>query len=204
MTKTKFEIKTYFGKVRFTYEADTFKEVLVEAVKQKVNLYGADLFGANLYGANLYGANLRDANLRSANLYGANLSGANLPDANLRSANLSGADLSGANLRNADLFGANLYGANLSGANLRSANLSGANLAEAILPEGFRVARLDFGDWSVLVMKDKTTIGCQEHENAEWLKFTPKDVATFAEGASEWWEQHGASVKAVIKDVMGK
>ena len=37
MTKTKFEIKTYFGKVRFTYEADTLKEVLVEAVKQKAN-----------------------------------------------------------------------------------------------------------------------------------------------------------------------
>ncbi len=31
MTKTKFEIKTYFGEVRFTYEADTLKEVLVEA-----------------------------------------------------------------------------------------------------------------------------------------------------------------------------
>ena len=169
MTKTKFEIKTYFGKVRFTYEADTLKEVLVEAVKQKADLSGADLYGANLSGADLSGANL---------------SGADLYGADLRSANLSGADL-----YLADLFGANLYG---------------ANLAEAILPEGFRVARLDFGDWPVLVMKYKTTIGCQEHENAKWLKFTPKDVATFAEGASEWWEQHGASVKAVIKDVMGE
>ena len=174
MTKTKFEIKTYFGKVRFTYEADTLKEVLVEAVKQKADLSDADLSGADLSGANLSGADLSGADLRSANLYGADLS-------------------------DADLFGAYLSGADLSGADLRS-----ANLAEAILPEGFRVARLDFGDWSVLVMKDKTTIGCQEHENAKWLKFTPKDVATFAEGASEWWEQHGASVKAVIKDVMGE
>ena len=142
MTKTKFKIKTYFGTVRFTYEADTLKEVLVEAVKQKANLYGA-----NLYGADLRCADLRCADLRCANLYGANLSG-------------------------------------------------------VILPEDFKVARLDFGGWSVLVMKDKTIIGCQEHENTKWLKFTPKDVATFAEGASEWWEQHGASVKAVIKDVM--
>ena len=132
MTKTKFEIKTYFGKVRFTYEADTLKEVLVEAVKQKADLSDADLSGADLSGANLSGANLYGANLRRTNLYGANLSGANL----------SGADLYGADLSGAYLYGANLSGANLSGANLYGANLSGAksipsitNAQASILPE---------------------------------------------------------------------
>jgi hypothetical protein len=122
----------------------------------------------------LSGADLRSADLRSANLYGANLSGANLRSADLRRADLSGADL-------------------------RSANLSGADF-----PEGFRVARLDFGGWSVLVTPDKTTIGCKEYSNEAWLKFTPEDVAEFAEGASEWWKQHGNAVKAVINDVLGE
>ena len=175
------------------------KEVLVEAVKQKANLYGA-----NLYGADLKRANLSGANLRCAKLYGANLSGADLYGAKLSGADLHCADLSGANLYGANLYSADLRCADLYGADLRCANLYGANLSGVILPEDFKVARLDFGGWSVLVMKDKTIIGCQEHENTKWLKFTPKDVATFAEGASEWWEQHGASVKAVIKDVMGK
>jgi hypothetical protein len=154
---------------------------------------------ADLYGADLSGADLRSADLRSADLRSANLSGANLSGADLRSANLYGADLSGADLSGADLSSAYLSGADLRSADLRSANLSGADF-----PEGFRVARLDFGGWSVLVTPDKTTIGCKEYSNEAWLKFTPEDVAEFAEGASEWWKQHGNAVKAVINDVLGE
>ena len=106
------------------------------------------------------------------------------------------ANLSGANLSGANLSGANLRGANLSGANLRGANLSGANL-----PVGFKVARLDFGGWSIYVTPTHTTIGCQSHPNKDWLKWDPEDVASFNSGASEWWKQHGAAVKTVIKDV---
>ena len=108
------------------------------------------------------------------------------------------ADLSGANLSEANLSGANLYGADLHGADLREADLAGT-----ILPDGFRIARLDFGKWSILVTPTTTTIGCCVHPNEDWLKWTPKDVADFADGASEFWKQHGAAVKAVIKDVQG-
>ena len=123
-------------------------------------------------------------------------SGADLIGANLSGANLRGADLSGANLRDANLRDANLRGANLSGANLSGANLSGANL-----PVGFKVARLDFGGCSIYVTPTHTIIGCQSHPNKDWLKWDPKDVASFNSGASEWWKQHGAAVKTVIKDV---
>ncbi len=130
------------------------------------------------------GASLRGADLRGASLYGANLRGADLHGANLRRANFHDADLRGADLHGADLYGANLYSANL--------------------PRGFKVCRMDFGEWSILVMPDNTTIGCQSHSNEMWLKFTPEDVSTFAEGASEYWKQHGKAIKAVIRDVMSK
>jgi hypothetical protein len=51
-------------------------------------------------------------------------------------------------------------------------------------------------------MPETTSIGCQTHPNETWLKATPKDVAEFAQGASEWWKQHGGTVKAAIRDVM--
>jgi len=145
---------------------------------------------------NLSGANLNDANLSGADLSVANLSGADLCRANLGNANLSGANLSGANL-----YGAHLYGAYLHGAYLSGADLSGANLSGVVLPKTFKIARIDFGDWSVCVTREETTIGCQRYTNAEWLKFTVKDVEDFAEGASEWWKLYGPVVKAAIKAV---
>jgi len=131
------------GAVIHETAAETIREVLLDAVKNKINLAHADLRYANLSGANLRcadlryanlsGANLSDANLSGANLSGADLSGANLRCANLSDADLSGADLSGANLSGADLRGANLSDADLSGADLRYANLSGADLIGANL-----------------------------------------------------------------------
>ena len=95
----------------------------------------------------------------------------------------------------------NLSGANLNDANLSGADLSGANLSGVVLPKTFKIARIDFGDWSVCVTREETTIGCQRYTNAEWLKFTVKDVEDFAEGASEWWKLYGPVVKAAIKAV---
>ena len=126
---------------------DSQRWVILEAVKQKKELSGADLSGADLSGADLSGADLSWANLSGANLSGAdlswaNLSGADLSGADLSWANLSGANLSGANLSGADLSWANLSGANLSGANLSGADLSGAENSKLciaqtrILPEG--------------------------------------------------------------------
>ncbi len=160
--------------------------------------------GADLHGANLRRANFHDADLYGANLRGADLHGANLRRANFHDADLYGADLRGASLYGADLRGADLHGADLRGADLHGADLYGANLYSANLPSGFKVCRMDFGEWSILVMPDNTTIGCQSHSNEMWLKFTPEDVSTFAEGASEYWKQHGKAIKAVIRDVMSK
>ena len=122
------DIKSLSGAILFSAEVSTVKELVIAAVKSKINLRGANLSEANLSGASLSGASLSGANLS-----GADLSGADLYGANLRGANLSGADLSKANLRGADLYGADLSGADLSGANLSKANLYGASLSEANL-----------------------------------------------------------------------
>jgi hypothetical protein len=131
----------------------------------------------------------------------AHLSCANLSDAYLGGAYLSGANLYGAYLRGANLSGANLYGAYLSGADLGAADLSCANLSGAALPDGYRIARLDFGGWSVTVTPTHTHIGCQSHPNAGWLAWSPEDVAHMDPGAKEWWTRHGAVIKALIQDV---
>lgn len=100
--KTKIEIRTIYGSLLFEFkkENNTVKDTVIEAVKNKINLRGADLAGADLAGANLAGANLRGAYLRGADLRGANLRGADLSDAYLRCADLAGANLRGANGEN--------------------------------------------------------------------------------------------------------
>ena len=111
--------------------------------------------------------------------------------ADLRVANLSGAHLRGADLRGANLFEADLRVANLSGANLRGAKDSA-------------VCRMDFGGWSICVRATHTSIGCQHHPNADWLKWEPADVAHMEARASDWWRMHGPAVKAAILVVMAK
>ncbi len=125
------------------------------------------------------------------------LRGADLRNANLRNADLGGADLRRADLRRADLGGVNLGDADLRDANLGGANLRGANLDAPI-------CRMDFGGWSICICADETSIGCQTHPNADWLRWTPDDVAEFAAGAKDWWQIHGVAVKAAIYCVMGK
>jgi uncharacterized protein YjbI with pentapeptide repeats len=134
----------------------------------------------------------------------ANLSGADLHGANLHGADLRGAYLHGADLRGADLSGADLRGADLRGADLRGVYLHGANLASAMLPGGVNVARLDFGGWSVLVTPKETTIGCQKHANAKWLKGDARWIAAMDVKATAWWASHGATVKAAIRSCMRK
>jgi Pentapeptide repeats (8 copies) len=114
----KFEIKTVFGAIAFSTDAETFRDAVVAAVKS-----GADLINANLSDANLYGATLSGANLYGANLINANLINANLINANLRGADLRYADLSGADLINANLINANLINADLCSANLKKTRL---------------------------------------------------------------------------------
>ena len=118
--KIKIQIKSVLGDVLFELEKEnnTLKHTLIEAVKDKYNLRGADLGGADLGGAYLGGANLVGADLRGADLGGANLGGADLGGAYLGGADLRDAYLGGAYLRDAYLGGAYLGGANLRGAKI--------------------------------------------------------------------------------------
>ena len=77
--------------VIYAGEAATIAELLVNAVRDYINLRDAVLRGADLRGADLRGADLSDADLS-----GADLSDADLSDAVLRGADLRGADLRGA------------------------------------------------------------------------------------------------------------
>ena len=128
-----------------------------------------------------------------------------------RSADLSYSDLSYSNLRNSDLSGSNLRdsnlrNSNLSGSDLRVSNLRGSNLSGSNLRgcAGGGVVRLDMGGWSVCVRATETSIGCEQHSNADWLRWTPDDVAHMAEGAREWWQAHGDLVRAAIRDVQAR
>jgi uncharacterized protein YjbI with pentapeptide repeats len=154
--KTTIKIKNRFnGKTIFSHtcEDNSIKLTVEAAVKNNINLCGADLTNANLESAklasvdlsnaNLKGANLRFANLQRANLQrdylsfadlqGAILNSANLEFANLKFANLQGTNLKGAELQDGILRFTDLRGANLQGANLKHTNLQGAKLQDAIL-----------------------------------------------------------------------
>ena len=69
----KVEIKSIFGSVLFTTEAESIKDALLKALKEGADLRSADLRSADLRSADLYGANLYGANLEGADLEGANL-----------------------------------------------------------------------------------------------------------------------------------
>jgi len=87
--------------VIYTGEADSLRELVERAVRERVDLYYANLSGAKLSFANLDSAKLRFAKLsyaelRHADLRFSDLRYADFRYANLRSAKLSGAKLSGA------------------------------------------------------------------------------------------------------------
>ena len=125
-------------------EADTVKEAVEYAVKNRISLEGADLHNADLMEADLNAADLKGADLSNADMAGADLNKANLiyatlsggmlTCANLFHANLSCADLRGADLSNADLYYANLSNSDVRGADLSRANLSGADIDYSCLP----------------------------------------------------------------------
>ncbi len=169
--KTKIEIKSIFGNVLFTYEAEnaTIKDALLQAIKEKADLRGSNLRDSNLSGSdlrdsNLSGSNLRDSNLSGSNLSGSNLRGSNLSGSDLRDSNLSGSNLRGSNLSYSDLRDSNLRGSNLSGSNLSYSNLSGSkNKETAYIPI--------YCIWSHSIIGDKIQIGCKEKTIEEWDLF---------------------------------
>ncbi len=137
-----YEIKILNGKVLFkSNKVKSLKECVELAVKEKVdisgaNFEGADLSGvnfnkANLSGVNFNGANLKGANLEKTNLegvfcYRTNFKGANLKEANLERANINEANFEEANLENACLVQSFPIDVNFDNAKLASADFTGA------------------------------------------------------------------------------
>ena len=87
------EIKSIVGSTLYTTEAESIKEAVEKAVKEKVSLDWASLDGASLDGASLDGASLDGASLNRASLNNASLDGASLDGASLNNASLDGASL---------------------------------------------------------------------------------------------------------------
>lgn len=184
---------------------EQLKDILDKHAKWLANEDGGvrfDLRSVNLRDVNLRNADLRHARLIDVDLSDSVLRGANLQYSCLIGSNLTGCILCGADLRSANLSDANLWRADLRNAILEGACLARSNLNSAILSDA--IARLDFGGWSICVYPDCTTIGCQKHSNAYWLRVTPNDVADMDCKARDWWTVHGEGVKAVIRTVMAK
>jgi hypothetical protein len=101
----------------------------------------------------------------------------------------------------ADLRGADLRGADLRGADLRGADLCGANLCWAI---SGAVCRMDFGGWSICIREDRSSIGCQTHDNSLWLSWTPDspEIASMHHDAPQWWAVYGPAIRASIRVVI--
>ena len=125
-------------------------DVLERAVRDGVNLSGADLRGqdlsrrslasarlecADLAGANLTHADLSRAVLEEANLSGATLRHTHLEETNFRRAHAESADFGSASGREPDFMEANLVRADLSGAHLPSAVFIRANLGGVVAVE---------------------------------------------------------------------
>jgi uncharacterized protein YjbI with pentapeptide repeats len=92
------------------------KKALLDKIRDRDSLAGADLRFLWFVHWDLSGRDLRAANLRGTQLSGGDLSGCNLRSAVLAGANLSGASLRGAQLEDADLEGALVQGADFRGA----------------------------------------------------------------------------------------
>ena len=102
--KFKIEFLSWACKSALEIEAETFKEAVEKAVKEKMDLRNASLDGASLDGASLRYASLDGASLRNASLDGASLRYASLDGASLDGASLYGASLDGASLEGAKLW----------------------------------------------------------------------------------------------------
>lgn len=101
-------------------------ENIEQAIRNGLDLTGADLFMADLNNADLSGADLTGADLAQTDLTGADLAQADLTGADLTGVTLRFCDLRSANLAEACLVNADLSEAELEGAHFAGADLTGA------------------------------------------------------------------------------
>jgi uncharacterized protein YjbI with pentapeptide repeats len=113
------------------------KKGLLDRIRNRESLAGADLRFLWFVHWDLSGRDLRAANLRGTQLTGSDLSSCDLRDAVLEAANLSGACLRDARLDNAHLKGALVPGADFRGATgLTKATLGALHARGAIVSDG--------------------------------------------------------------------
>ncbi len=103
---------------------DTFRACTEQAVRENI-----DLAGANLRNQNLANACLDDGLFSRADFTGANLSGANLSEASLRGACLAGCDLYNTCLAYTDLRECDFQNASFGATDISGAALGGAHFS---------------------------------------------------------------------------
>jgi len=131
------QIKNIRGDILFEAEGSV-KEVVEQAIQNRITLPNVDLFAADLQGANLAGGFFKGAYLKKANLSGATLdfcymSEADFTRAHLVEASLVEASIARADFEYTDFTRANFTEAILSGSFTFRTNFSGANLTKACL-----------------------------------------------------------------------
>jgi uncharacterized protein YjbI with pentapeptide repeats len=115
------------------------KKGLLDRIRDRDSLAGADLRFLWLVHWDLSGRDLRAANLRGTQLTGSDLSSCDLRGAVLEAANLSGACLREAQLENANLRGALVHGADFRGVTgLTKATLGTLHTRGALVSNGPR------------------------------------------------------------------
>lgn len=133
------------GRVLYQSEsAKTFGDVLVEAVKLRIELPKLNLDTRNLAGLSLAGLRAPGASCLNTNFSSCNLESAYMPGSSFRGADFSRAQAPEANLAASDLTGATLIGTNLTGSDLNGVrgklvkathvNLDFASVRHADLP----------------------------------------------------------------------
>ena len=111
--KTTVNIKTIFGEILFSYEAEnnTMAKTLTEYIRverEERGKFWADLRNSDLSGSDLRNSDLSGSDLSGSDLRNSDLRNSNLRNSDLRNSNLSGSDLSGSDLRNSDLRNSDL------------------------------------------------------------------------------------------------
>ena len=179
----------YNDSVIFEGDFVDIRQAVETAVKNKVNLCGADLGGTDLTGADLTGADMR-----VADLFGADLSGANLCGVYLSWADLRGAYLRGASLYGADLSGADLTGADLIRADLSRADLCGTNLYGTIFEGKFTIDFQFERHRAFFFGKNEIVIGCHRKTVKEWLE-TYKEIGRKEDYTDAQIEKYGEFIR---------
>lgn len=118
-------INRYNGKTIYSGRFKSFKDCLEAAIREEINLSGADLAHKNLSHANLDDGMLNGAGFSGSNLIGANLSEAALDNADFTDCSLESACLAFSALRHCNFTGARFGGTYIAGALIDGARFSG-------------------------------------------------------------------------------